>query len=234
MPVDGYKHKRVWQYRFRPQPYQVLDRGWHGHDRDWELGLVERLRRGEAAPRSLSIRDLVLDDWGWGQAQGWEAAEKHSKNAVRTGAAYLNHEAIARRLPERELREKAYAEQQARWEAEAPQREAAKAQRAAEEAKFLERLKAAAAERAEAERVWRKSQAERQRARAEHDAEWERTGANLRATQERIILANKWQCDRCKTVAKIEAQNDGYALSCSSCGSSTWGAHATLVGMLGR
>jgi hypothetical protein len=169
MPVEGYKNKRVWQYTFRPQPYSILDRGWDIHDREWEHNLVERLRRGEAAPRSLSVYEAVQGSYRINAEQGWESAEEYSKNANRINATFLNDEAIAHRKPARELRKKAWAEQEARnreyWEKEWVRREE-------QEKKDVEA-------RIERDRVYAEHQREKQRImeekiriRKEQDAEW--------------------------------------------------------------
>jgi hypothetical protein len=152
MPVE-----RVW--RLRPRPYHLLDWGWANRDREWEQDLVERLRRGEAAPRGVSVHDLMPGDWNE-QPPGWEAAEKHAKNAIRTGSPFLNDEAIAARLPVRKLQKEAYAEVLA-------QESALKAKRKAE----AEQMEAA---RREAAREWKRRQEELERVRAERAEEWER------------------------------------------------------------
>jgi hypothetical protein len=126
MPVEGYKNKRVWQYMFMPQPCSLLDRGWDAYDRVWERQVIERLRHGQAAPKSLSVHEAIPSYHAF-TAIGWEMAEEVSKNANRTNAVYLSDEAIAARQPIRELRKKAYAELLAKnellWEQEKIRRE---------------------------------------------------------------------------------------------------------------
>jgi hypothetical protein len=180
LPVGGYEHKRVWQYRFRPQPAALLDRAW-GCDQAWEHSVVERLRRGEAALRSLSVEEVIPSRDGESMSGGWEIAEERSKNAVRTGAAFLNDAAIERRLYDRGLRKKAWAEYLA-------------AQAVLTEKKRARRAEKEAAE-AEAERVHRKKAAERARVEAEREAEWQRSNAeridalkNDRAAFERALF----------------------------------------------
>ena len=259
MPVEGYEHKHLWLYRLKfryPWPLApMLDPDWD-EDGEWQWDVIERLQRG-AGLCSVSPVDLVRSYGPGAAAAGWEAAEEHAKDAVRTGSVFLNNEAIARRLPERELRKKAYAEQMARWEAEQPQREAEKARRVAQEA-------AERAERAEVRRVWREQQAERDRLRAEHDAEWQQADAERRERQQGVeesvreqlrekeqarydrlqadakqrlkeratILSKQWQCKKCLSPAEISLHLGQYQLICRTCRDRALGDHATLVRML--
>ena|ERR1700751_2900908 len=144
MPVSGYNHKRVWQYVFLPRPITLLYRDWDGHDREWEHNVIERLKRGEAAPHSLSVNDLIPDNSGTCEG-GWEITEKRAKNADRSKSVFLNDEAIARRLPERELKKKLHEEflekNRKIWEEEKPKREAMEAVRIAEQEAHAEALR---------------------------------------------------------------------------------------------
>jgi hypothetical protein len=237
MPVEGHKHKRVWQYRFAPQPVGLLDRGWSRGDREWERGVIERLRRGEAAPRSLSTDEAVPSPYlaGAYASGGWEHAEAHAKDAIRTGAAFLNDEAIARRKPQRDERTKAYAEylreQHVLWHAQEAERVArAERQRLADEAARAER-------RAELERAGRAREA-RERARAESDDEWDRIGREKflerRWAEVRQIMRRQWRCGRCDARASIsERAIDAaeaiyvYRLKCSC--ADRWWYHDDLL-----
>jgi hypothetical protein len=221
MPVDGFEHRHVWQYRFRPQPYAVLDHGWHGRDREWELGVVERLRRGEAAPRSISLGELVtgFHDPAGSISGGWEHAEERSKNAIRNNSAFLNDEAIARRAEDRKRRKAALAE--------------AEAQNRANVAKRKAELAAKEAERARAERAWRRRQEERARAQSEQDAEWQRQ--EMRRREETAILTGRWQCAMCGSLAtQMRKQGAEYAVTCMACAARGLVDHDTLVQAMRR
>jgi hypothetical protein len=253
MPVE-----RVW--RLRPRPYHLLDWGWANRDREWEQDLVERLRRGEAAPRGVSVHDLVSGDWPHEQPAGWEAAEKHAKNAIRTGSPFLNDEAIAARLPVRKLQKEAYAKVlaeesalKAKRKAEAEQREAARRQALREWKRRQEERERVRAERAEEWRV--AEEAERARFAAQQEADmaeanerWKAERAKRMATpqcdaviaegakrrkEEQAILKNRWQCRRCKGLSiEVKPDRGGYVLGCSYCGVKAWGDHETVAGML--
>jgi hypothetical protein len=186
MPVDGYNNKRVWQYNFLPQPVTLLDRGFDIRDHEWEKNLVERLRRGEAAPRSLSVYESCPGEYRSNAECGWEAAERHAKNADRTKAVFLNDYAIEMRKPGREARKKAWEAQEAiykeKWEQE-------KVRRQEEDKKHKEqRLEEA---RIHAEYMTREAQkrAEQMRIRKERDAEWNRIGHEVKQQQD----ANEFQ-----------------------------------------
>jgi hypothetical protein len=186
MPVSGYNHKRVWQYVFLPEPITLLYREWDGHDREWEHNVVERLKRGEAAPRSLSFNDLVSDNFGTCEG-GWELAEERAKNADRSKSIFLNNEAIARRLSERELKKKMYEELQEKkrkiWEEEKPKREAMKAERIAEQEQI-------AIARAEALREYNELMEKRMQIELEIAKEWRE--AAPKPSDNRSLAKIKW------------------------------------------
>jgi hypothetical protein len=246
MPSGG--QKRIWQYNFMPPPVTLLDLDWDGLDRQWEHDIVERLGREEAAPRGVSVYDLVQSMPG-GAGGGWEGAEEHSKDANRIGAAFLNDEAIAARLPARKLQKEAYAELQAKLELEKPQREAEKARREAEEVErrkadveWRRRLEERVREQAERKTEWErieKELAEERRAEAEvkQSEDWQRLGTWIVTEKQRIeadrIFSNRWQCQRCRGLKiKVEAREGRYFLECKGCGVKASGDHKTLVKML--
>lgn len=206
MPVSGYFHHSVWR-RFY-QPVALLDREWD-RDREWRSAVVERLKRGEAAPRSLSVDELIPSPVGGGvQASGgWEITEAWAKDADRSRSAFLTDEAIALRLPERRLRKQAYAEyleeQKEFWLKQ-------EARRGEKEAAELEAAKAVLA-RAErlAKRQAREDEEWADRAKEIEEEAWHRSG------REAIILRSRWACDLCKGDAKIEpTMTDVYVLTC--------------------
>jgi hypothetical protein len=123
---------------------------------------------------------------------GWETAEKHSRNANRTNAIFLNDEAIASRKPLRDIQKKAYekmiAENKAAWEAGAAQRE--KDRLAAEAARAEERRVAA-----EWEAHRQRLAAERLRKMREQDAEWHAAEAAAKAQREAIAEAQRRQLE---------------------------------------
>jgi hypothetical protein len=173
--------------------------------------LAERLARGEAAPRGVSIYDMFLADprydcGPYSGVGGWEIAEKRSVNAIRSGAEFLNDYAIARRLPERELRKKGWAEAQAEWKARAEKNRV----RQAEED--------AAAE--EARRAWEARRTAAEKAEAERRALWE-------TEQRRRNLEMKWQCT-CGSPAKIEEEGAGYWLTCLACGKNAYSSFESI------
>lgn len=251
MPVGGYSHKRVWQYRFLPRPVSLLDRGW-GDDRQWAHDVVERLRRGEAAPRSLPIDELIRSEGSAPMSPGgWEQAEEWARNAIRGNSSFLTDEAIARRLPDRERRKKAWAEEQGKWRA---YWEAGRADREAKEAaerearRAWEKKQEAAAERlARREAAWKEAEAEAEKRagparaalRAEFVADREDLAARAERRQQerRLIEAHHWQCSRCGKLATVDAKaseiNEGryvYLLKCG-CAERYW-THAGLLRMM--
>jgi hypothetical protein len=237
MPVNGSR-----PYRLRPHRAPILDAGW-GHDNLWEWRVVERIRQGYPAPQAHALYETSANG-GWpagADDSGWEYAEEHSKNAIRTNAVYLNDTAIARRKAERQraaLEEAEWAERNAKIEAaEAEKRERDRQIRARERAEKE-------AERAQTLAAWRQRLAEQERRDAEQIAEWERMQAERAAeTKEHgeawaqkmrerdSILANTWQCSICKALANIMVEGDGYRITCPGCGKTAWGSHQTLLGM---
>ena len=102
----GTRTKRLVQYKFRPHPFEVLDTEWEAANREWQFGVVERLQRGEPAPRALATGyDTLLPSGGpvYGPA-GWEATEEYAKDADRTHAVYLSDDAIKMRMYDQRLR----------------------------------------------------------------------------------------------------------------------------------
>lgn len=206
MPVEGFKHPRVWQYNFLPQPCSVLDRGWDRYDWHYEREVVERLRRGEAAPQSGKLTDLHDRNPNYGEpAGGWKQAEEFARNANRTNAVFLNDEAIALRLPDRERREAAHRE----YLAEVAVRMEAQRQRLEEEARERERL------------IKEEVRREKQRAkeRASRDAEWRAWRAEAAPRTERQqILETRWQCG-CGMITHIayDSAKELFIIWCPRC-----------------
>lgn len=245
MPVEGYENKHLWLYRSKVRHLFPLapsvDPDWD--DPGWQLALVEGLRRDDpVAPHSLALGDLVLADDS--DTPGWGRAIWYSQDADRTGSPTLNDFALAQDAALREERKREYAKA---LNAENAAKKVRREKREADEARRLEARRAAEAERAEQDRIWREKQAERERVKAERDAEWERLekrlekwrteageqkAAKRRFDEERAILMNKWQCVKCKRVAHIKADGDGYLMSCAACGIEGRGSHRTLAGML--
>jgi hypothetical protein len=209
-------------------PYPVLDRRWIGHDYDWEAQLVERLNRSGKGPERVSIYDMVQSQSGAPRG-GWESAERLSRRAIRTGAVFLNDDAIARRLPDRDRRKAAWAEMVAEHST------------VLEEARAQKREVEAA--RAEAQRVWNEKNAEKLKKRAETEAEWRRRGEEhwKRLTAERQakfeeeqrwLLSRKWICSECRAPSEIEWRMDQYVLTCQACANQGWSHHAELARLM--
>jgi hypothetical protein len=117
------------------------------------------------------------------------------------------------------------------------QREQAKAERDAAKAE-RERIRRKWAEEQEREaKAYAAAMAERKRVKEEREAEWERETAagsasvDQRRREMQAIMKNKWQCIRCKNIAGVEPERDGYTLRCI-CGQKGWGNHATFVRMI--
>jgi hypothetical protein len=252
--MPGSYNKHAWRHRLPWWPSPLLNRGWdNGHDSEWEHSIVERIKRGQAAPYALNLFDYLpshgsLIESGFIAGGDWERAEEHSKNADRSGSPWLNDHAIARRKPLRDAIKKARAEDiakdKARWEA----------QRAiwAEERK--ERAAAAAEEyrlqRIEREAYERRKAEEKQR-RAEQDAEWERESERITAERQAkweaqqlnneqfakerdAILKGNWECQKCLTRSLIQPVAFGYVLACRSCGKTSWAPHETCALIVAR
>jgi hypothetical protein len=239
MPVDGYRYKRVWQYIFRPQPYPVLDTSWDCDVRQWEHDVVERLRRGEAAPRAILTDILIPTETYPGTPTTWEHAEKIAEYAIRDNSAFMDDETIRLRKAHREARKQAFAENKAKWKQfhEAPALAAA-----LKRAEKIKRNDQARAERLEEERLYEERKAERTRQRAEQDAEWKQRQheiakefaerarlkpAIIHDIEQTAIMARNWECKHCKGRADVRPQKgaDGYILKCTLCGATGVGSH---------
>jgi hypothetical protein len=252
--MPGSYDKHAWRHRLPWSPSPLLNRGWDdGHDSDWEHALVEKIRRGQAAPYAMRLYDYLpshgaIIESGFIGGGDWEYAEERSKDADRSGSPWLNDEAIARRKPLRDAIKKARAEEaaaeKARWEAQ--------------RAIWAEERKERAAARAEEERLYRaererfeRTEEERKRRRAEQDAEWEREServtaerierdltaaeARQRAVKERdAIMAGKWECQKCLTRSLIQPIATGYVLTCRGCGKTSWAPHETFAAIVAR
>lgn len=167
-------------------------------DEDWDDDGYD-LQRGAGA---VSIYDIF--PFTGGGHGSWEAAEKHARNAIRSGAVFLSDYDIARRLPARELRKQGWAETQAEWKARAKELEAQKAEERAA--------------RAEAQRLAQQRSEER----ARYDALW----------YERYrILGSRWRCP-CGGSVRPRPDGDGYRLTCNLCGKTAWASHAKINGII--
>lgn len=145
-------------------------RGWYNHDREWEIDLVQRLRRGGTV-EAYSLGQLVSGyspPVAWSDG-GWEAAEEHAKHAIRSGAVYLNDEAIAARKAERDYRKKEMAEALAANKAKR-EREEARRRKERIEADRIEAIEAVERARVAAQQA--EVVAARRKLRAEQDAAW--------------------------------------------------------------
>jgi hypothetical protein len=211
------------------RPYTpLLDHKW-GHDREWERGVVEAIRRGEAAPRTCSIGELVsgpyVADLGGG---GWEHAESHAKDAIRTGSVFLNDEAIAARAEVRKAQRAALA--------------AAEAENRARVKAWKKQQADLAAERDRQDRLYRERVAEHARRRAAQNAEWGKAAegewakaqaaAHERAAQVQAILRHGWLCADCKGRAAIWPERGGFSLGCPFCSSRAWGTHEEALAIM--
>jgi hypothetical protein len=197
----------------------MLDPDWD--DRGWELDLAERLQRGGAL-HSLAVNDLIRSHRPGRAAEGWEAAEEHSKDAIRSGSVFLNDEAIARRLPERERRKKAYAEEMARWE------ENRVWQAEWDDAEW----RRADAEREERQRGVVEIVLEQLREKDQAHYDKLQADAKRRLEERATILSKQWQCKKCLSIAEISLHLGQYQLICRACRDRALGDHATLVRMM--
>ena len=183
----------------------LLYRGVFGHDRQWEHDVVEAIRLGRRAPAAFSL----------GGGDPWLG-----EGRLHTGEAYVTAEGVlARDLADRKA--------------------AHALTKAAIEANREKVAKAKAKARAEREAMDAAMEAERQayeakaralaKARVEGDAEW--SAADQRRRETEAIMKNKWLCNRCKSIAVMAPEGDGYSLRCI-CGQKAWGAHSTFVRMI--
>jgi hypothetical protein len=199
----------------------LLDRFW-GRDRVWERGVIDAIRRGQAAPRASSISALVSGPYepNGGGGGGWELAEEHSKGAIRTGAVFLNDEAIAARAELRKQQRAALAEAEAENRARVKARKQDEANRAAE--------------REEQQRIYHERMAEYARRRAAQDGEWAKAqnAAHERAVQVQAILRHRWLCADCGAPSAIWPDRGGFSLGCPICGSRAWGTHEEALAIM--
>lgn len=224
------------------------DYAWFIRDHEWEAGLVERIRQGYAGPSAICVRDLVDDDCPY-YPIGWESAERNAKDAVRTGAVYLDDRSIAKRVEKRKMLKQQMEEVRAAWRAfekgDGPKpswgddlSEAAFAKKKKEK----EDREAKRAAREEEDRKWKAQWEERKRKEREQNEAWEERAEILRnstlAYETLRIMLSKWTCTVCNgkaTIAKhTEGDEDGYQLTCLDCGKTAWGKHASLMEVLNR
>jgi rubrerythrin len=197
-----------------------------GHDRTWERSVVEQIKQGGAAPQMAETGPTTYyEPAAAGYASGWEFAEAHARDAIRTNAVYLNDEAIAKRALQRKLLREGLREALA---------EAKERQKKIEADRLIE-----AAARREVKRAWDAKLEERLRKeREERDAWFEeekrrREENKARYEQERI-LGSKWICTECNGASWIKRDGEGYRITCIGCGKTAWGSHASLLGVLSK
>jgi hypothetical protein len=192
------------------QSYPVIERGFDDY-RMWTRGVVERVKRGEAAPRAHSLAELIVSG-GTNEARDSERDDQRAAAADRRNAIYMSDEAIAARAAKRVFLRQAYAEMLAENRAKA----AVQREREAEEAQA----------RHEAKVAWEAQQQTYRRERLEREALWrfeERT---------RQILAAKWQCIECLTPGGIRTDGDGFVIYCNRCKRQVHGTRAKLEEMM--
>ena len=215
----------------------------------WERDLVAPDPQWARPPPPEASRSTTLipnDYWEPSGAGSWEHAEKHAEKAIRSGAVFLNDFAIARRLPERELRRKGWAELRAAWTAyfdgKGPRPSGDPWQRfippevkAREAAEKAERQRMEAEARAETERQWQARQAERDRRQAERQADWER-GTPMPLIEVGRILGSRWTCIACQSIRTLVTQKgaDRYQILCLHCGKVAEGDHKQLMELINR
>jgi rubrerythrin len=158
-------------------------------------------------------------------ASGWEYAEAHARDAIRTNAVYLSDEAIAARALQRKLLREGIREALAEAKERAKKVEAAK------------RAKEAA--QREARREWNARYEERARKEREQQSAWEEETTRRRiedkARSERNrILGSKWVCTVCNGASLIKQDGVGYRITCTNCTKTAWGSHASLLGVLSK
>lgn len=205
---------------FRIVPLLYNWRGDVRHD-EYVSHLVGRIRAGRYTPELWDCNGFYLD-----------YSERLANPADRQLTAFKSRHKLTPAQLE-EYRKEVRAE----WQAGAAERAERAQKRAASEAErraewervereWVERLARQEAEKERREREW----AERE---AEIAAERERQDTERAENQRKAILANKWQCQKCKAIGvKVEEQRKGYLLTCRGCGANAWGAHKTLVRML--
>ena len=211
-----------------------------GHDRTWERSVVEQIKRGGLAPQMADTGPTPYWEPIGVNAGGWEYAEAHAHNAIRTNAVYLSDEAIAARALQRKLLREGIREALA--EAKERQKKI-EADRLAEAAARREIQRQWDAQRAERERKKREEQdawfEEDKRRRNEQHAKWKeeenRRYEENKARYERDrILGSKWVCTECNGVSWIKQDGDGYRITCIGCGKSAFGLHKSLWGVLSK
>lgn len=197
MPVDGYNHKRVWQYNFLPQPVTLLDRDCDRYDFEYERNVIANIRRGKAAPRSVYLNELITDNYPVNNSLGWELAVQHCKNAIRTNAVFMNDENIAKKSITTKALKEAHTEKieedRKRWEEQRPIREAEKAAKEARQAEMD-------AERKRTYEEYKQKMAEYKEFERKRAEEWEEAARHAEAARQeqarRMTVAAKWAAAR--------------------------------------
>ena len=207
-------------------PWIRTDHAWALRDRDWEASVVERIRRGEKAPHSLSVDEFIVSDHPW-TAMGWDQVEMHAANANRLHSAYLTDAQIEKRRARQKILRQAVKDEVAR--------RAAAAAAAYEANRAAERIREArwAKEREEQERAnaeWLELLKKREDERKARDIDWEVERA--RVEEARKIRTSKWLCNICGGESRIRDENRGFRITCNSCGKTAWGSHEALAKVL--
>ena len=196
-----------------------------GHDRIWEREVVDRIRRGGAAPESYPLYEGAISQ------------ETGERIGLTTGVVYYDvREAEDRTLKDKEFRDSLRAAQKAA--------KALAAKEAAERKARAEERRAAQTERA---KQYAKQQTERARQREQWAKETEeqlaryarnrsRAEAERRdyVNQENRILLSRWLCTVCGGKSVIERKDPGYQLTCLDCGKTAWGSHQSLWEVLSK
>ena len=168
----------------------------------------------------------------------WEVAEKHSKNADRRNAAFLNDEAIALRAAERERIKEARKDSiaaRAAWEAEERARRAREdaADAAVRKEQQERREKEWARRRAEEEAVNIQRQMEKSERREQKEREQAVIEAQLKHEADvRSILYARWLCTDCNNVAMVERDpldSSVYVFTCLHCRKVVHGSHEQVM-----
>jgi hypothetical protein len=202
----------------------LLDESLVGHDEEWEADVVVRISRGLRALDEVSVYDAVKSQSVEGP-HGWERVEDYAKDAIRTGAVYLDDYAIGRRLEDRERRKAGWVESRA------------------ERAKALAHAKEKAAALAEHRRIRKELSETRFKAQLARREQWRRRGVahwkQLPAErqdkfydEQRWILSRKWICSACRAPAGIKWRGDQYVLNCSACAKQGWSHHGELARLM--
>jgi hypothetical protein len=189
--------------------------GW-GHDRQWEHDVVERIRRGQAAPRAGTL----------GDGQPWLGA-----GLLHTGEVFFSDAgAVARREAEQRDRaglKKAQAANLAKLAKIKADRQAMDVEIKANAEAYAQRAAEQARQRAEQDEAWEKA------AEAAQADRLQREERARRGREQTAILVGRWQCGECGSFAtRMTGQGAGYVFLCTACGGTGQLEHDELVKMM--